>query len=71
MNLPIAKRTESKEAKARAFSWLWLKQKTYVFEGRDPGVWAFMGAVFVHVASVIFFPKGFPIRKRVGTNRSS
>ena len=41
--LAIAKRTESKEAKARAFSWR--KQKTYVFDGRDPWVWSFMGAV--------------------------
>ena len=42
-DLAIAKRTESKEAKAHAFSWR--KEKTYVFEARDPGVWGFMGAV--------------------------
>ena len=41
--LAIAKRTESKEAKARAFSWR--KQKTYVFDGRDEALMGFMGAV--------------------------
>jgi hypothetical protein len=41
--LAIAKRTESKEAKAHAFSWL--KQKTYVFEGGKGALWGFMGAV--------------------------
>ena len=41
--LAIAKNTESKDAKAHASSCR--KEKTYVFEGRDPGVRGFMGAV--------------------------
>ena len=41
--LAIAKRTESKEAKARAFSWR--KEKTYVFEEGKGALWGFMGAV--------------------------
>jgi hypothetical protein len=52
--LAIAKRTESKEAKAHAFLFLWLKQKTYVFDGRDPGVWGFMGAVRMRHSPLVF-----------------
>jgi hypothetical protein len=42
--LAIAKNPESKAAKAHAFSWR--KEKTYVFEGRSPAIWGFMGAVY-------------------------
>jgi hypothetical protein len=68
MNLPIAKRTESKEAKAHAFSWR--KQKTYVFDGGNVGVWGFMGAVYVSGHKFVQFGQsGYFLAKHYFTHR--